>query len=51
MSPTSYQAAPPRVIHITRLAAVLQMLGCPLSVQFDGTVIILLDLRESNDGR
>ena len=36
MSPTSYQAAPPRAIDTTRLAALLQILRCPLSVQFGG---------------
>jgi hypothetical protein len=40
MSPTSYQAAPPRAIDTMRLAAVLQILRCPLSVQFgDGAII------------
>jgi hypothetical protein len=34
MSPTSYQAAPPRATDSTRLAAVLQILRCPLIVQF-----------------
>ena len=33
MSPTSYQAAPPRVIDTTRLAAVLQILRCPFVEQ------------------
>ena len=46
MSPTSYQAAPPRALDTTRLAAVLQLLRCPLSFRFGGTGIISLDLRE-----
>ena len=46
MSPTSYQAAPPRALDTTRLASILQILRCPLSVQFDGRGIIRLDLRE-----
>jgi hypothetical protein len=47
MSPTSYQAAPPRAIDTTRLASVLQILRCPLSMQFDGRGVIRLDLREN----
>ena len=37
MSPTSYQAAPPRAIDTTRLASLLQMLRCPLGVRLGGS--------------
>jgi hypothetical protein len=40
MSPTSYQAAPPRAIDTTPLASVLQILRCPLNAQFGGSGII-----------
>ncbi len=40
MSPTSYQAAPPRAIDTTRLAGLLQILRCPLRLRFGGRVII-----------
>src|SRR2546425_2336784 len=44
MSPTSYQAAPPRALDSTRLASVLQILRCPLRVQLGSSGIISLDL-------
>src|SRR2546426_137149 len=44
MSPTSYQAAPPRAIDTTPLASVLQILRCPLRVELGGSGIISLDL-------
>src|ERR1700693_1224276 len=46
MSPTSYQAAPPRTTDSTRLTSVLQILSCSLRVQFGGSGIISLDLCE-----
>jgi hypothetical protein len=44
MSPTSYQAAPPRVIHTTRLVSVLQM-----SVLRDHLLLFRTNLRERSE--